>query len=156
MFRISKAEEQALRLTMRLASVGYQQTLGELAEAEQLPEPTVAKLMGLLKRGGVVDAVRGRHGGYVLAAPPARISAAKILRSVSSDPNFGYPCKLKEISKTCTWSGDCGLRPVWLLLEECLNQVLEQTTVEVMLQKEAVVGEKLKALWPLKNLDIQG
>ena len=77
MFRISKAEEQALRLTMRLASVGTQQTLGELAEAERLPEPTVAKLLGQLKRGGVVEAVRGRRGGYVLADQPAMISAAR-------------------------------------------------------------------------------
>ena len=37
MFRITKAEEQAVRLTMRLATAGGQQTLSDLAEAERLP-----------------------------------------------------------------------------------------------------------------------
>ena len=148
MFRISKAEEQALRLIMRLASIGSQQTLGELAEAETLPEPTVAKLLGQLKRGGVVDAVRGRHGGYVLADSPARISAAQILSCVASDSNFGYPCKWKDRADACTWSRDCGLRPVWILLEKRFSQILEQFTVADMLQKETIVVDQLKSFWP--------
>ena len=144
MFRISRAEEQALRLTMRLATAGSQQTLGELADAEQLPGPTVAKLLGQLKRGGVVDAVRGRHGGYVLADLPTRISAARILQSVASDSTFGYPCKCKEHLDACVWLRDCGLRPVWRRLDEHIQQVLEKTTVAEMIQKEAVVLDQMK------------
>ena len=154
MFRISRAEEQALRLTMRLAAVGSQQTLGELAAAEQLPGPTVAKLLGQLKRGGVVDAVRGRHGGYVLVDPPTRISAARILRCVASDSAFGYPCKWAERSETCTWSRDCGLRPVWQLLESRVGEVLEQTTVALMLQREATVSDQMKSVWPAAGRDL--
>ena len=50
MFRVTKAEEQALRLIMRMAVLARQVTLSELAEQEELPEPTVAKLLGLLRR----------------------------------------------------------------------------------------------------------
>ena len=155
MFRISKAEEQALRLIMRLAAMGAQQTLGSLAEAEELPEPTVAKLLGQLKRGGVVDAVRGRHGGYVLADSQDRISAAHILRCVASDSSLGYPCKRKDRYDACTWSRNCGLRPVWLLLEDQINYILEKTTVAEMLQKESVVREQLKAEWPSLGRKLQ-
>ena len=154
MFRISRAEEQALRLTMRLAAAGSQQTLGELAKAEQLPGPTVAKLLGQLKRGGVVDAVRGRHGGYVLADPPDRISAARILRCVASDSAFGYPCKREERSEACTWSRDCGLRPVWRLLEMRVSQVLERTTVAEMLRREASVISQIENVWPDAGQDL--
>ena len=55
MFRVTRAEEQAVRLIMRMAHVGDQVTLGDLAAAENLPEPTVAKLLGMLRRGGVID-----------------------------------------------------------------------------------------------------
>ena len=92
MFRVTRAEEQAVRLTMRLATEGCQKTLGELAVEENLPEPTVAKLLGMLRRGGVVQAVRGRHGGYVLAGAPETISAGAVIRSVCGDEVFEFPC----------------------------------------------------------------
>lgn len=148
MFRISKAEEQAMRLTMRLASARSQQTLGELAEAEELPEPTVAKLLGQLRRGGVVEAVRGRNGGYVLAGLPEEVSAAAILHSVATRPPFGYPCQEKTDPGDCTWSRDCGLRPVWRLLEQRVMQVLETTTVADMLTRESEMVRRLEASWP--------
>lgn len=148
MFRISKAEEQALRLTMRLASAQSQQTLGELAEAEQLPEPTVAKLLGQMRRGGVVDAVRGRNGGYVLAGPASEITAASILHSVATRRPFGYPCQEKTDPNDCTWSRDCGLRPVWRLLEQRVMQVLESTTVADMLARESEMVRRLEQAWP--------
>ena len=148
MFRISKAEEQALRLTMRLAAVGSQQTLGELAEAEQLPEPTVAKLLGQLRRGEVVDAVRGRHGGYVLADDASRISAARVLRAVATRSVFGYPCQNQGNPGDCAWSQDCGMRPIWRLLEKRVNLVLEQTTGADMIQREAIVSESVERGWP--------
>jgi len=137
-----------MRLTMRLAAADAQQTLGELAESEKLPEPTVAKLLGQLRRGGVVDAVRGRNGGYVLAGTADQTTAAAILRSVATRPPFGYPCQEKEDSADCTWYHECGLRPVWQLLERRVMHVLETTTVADMLKKEALVAEHLESAWP--------
>ena len=83
MFRVTRAEEQAVRLIMRLAIIGEQLTLSDLAEAEDLPEPTVAKLLGMLRRGGVVEAVRGRNGQGPRARPDRAASAP--------DPTLGTP-----------------------------------------------------------------
>lgn len=149
MFRISKAEEQALRLTMRLAAVGEQQTLGELAEAESLSEPTVAKLLGQLKRGGVVATLRGRRGGYILADAPETITADKILEAVASKAVFGFPCRNNENGDFCVWTGECGLRPVWALLEHRVMEVLRRTTVLDMLRNEKDSARKLAEVWPL-------
>ena len=129
MFRVTRAEEQAVRLTMRLATAGGQVTLASLAGAEQLPEPTVAKLLGMLRRGGVVDAVRGRHGGYVLADTPESITAGSVIRSISG----------------------CGLRPVWQHLGDRVSEVLEQTTVADLLKREAASTRDLQELWPLNE-----
>jgi Rrf2 family protein len=148
MFRITKAEEQAVRLTMRLASAGGQQTLSDLAEAEQLPEPTVAKLLGMLRKGKVVSAVRGRNGGYVLADAPARISTGMIIRSVSNDPSPGFPCG-DTGADACPRNSDCGLRPVWQHLEGRLTEVLNNTSVADLLEKEARAASNLQAQWPI-------
>lgn len=149
MFRVTRAEEQAVRLIMRLAAVGRQMTLADLAEAEDLPEPTVAKLLGMLRRGGVVEALRGRNGGYVLAADPARISAGRVIRSVSGDSVFEYPCSEANEQPDCPRNDDCGLRPVWQHLGHRVAEVLEQTSVADLLQKEAAASHHLQDLWPL-------
>lgn len=147
MFKISKAEEQGLRLIMRLASAGQQQTLSELAEAEELPEPTVAKLLGFLRRGGVVDAVRGRNGGYVLADSPQEISAGKVLFCLSGDPAFVFPC-LEKNDEDCPRNTDCGLRPVWHYLETRVADILNKTSVADLLRSEAQATVHLKEIWP--------
>jgi Rrf2 family protein len=149
MFRVNRAEEQAVRLTMRLAMHGGQITLGELAQAEDLPEPTVAKLLGMLRRGGVVDAVRGRHGGYVLADAPERISAARVIHSISGPSVFEFPCSDSNEKPDCHRTDDCGLRSVWQHLENRVSEVLEQTSVADLLRREAEAATNLHNLWPL-------
>ncbi len=148
MFKISKAEEQAMRLTLRLAASGQQQTLSDLALGEELPEPTVAKVLGQLRRGGVVDAVRGRHGGYILAGTPKEISARQVLSSVAVDFIAGSPCP-KHGNEPCPRNTDCGLRSVWQHLEKTLTEVLDRTTIADLLEKEAKVSAQLQDRWPL-------
>ena len=151
MFRVTRAEEQAVRLTMRLAADGGQKTLSELAVDEQLPEPTVAKLLGMLRRGGVVHAVRGRHGGYVLADTPEAISAGAVIRSVSGEDVFEFPCHDADVPPDCPRNTDCGLRPVWRHLGERVAEVLEQTSIADLLQREATQSRSLQELWPLAS-----
>jgi Rrf2 family protein len=151
MFRVTRAEEQAVRLVMRLAASGGQQTLAVLADAEKLPEPTVAKLLGMLRRGGVVEAVRGRNGGYVLAGRPEGISAAAVVQAVSGPDVFEYPCADALERPDCTRSTNCGLRPVWRHLGERVSEVLQQTSVADLLQREAEASRNLQELWPLNE-----
>ncbi|HPF70425.1 MAG TPA: Rrf2 family transcriptional regulator [Candidatus Krumholzibacteria bacterium] len=148
MFRVTRAEEQAVRLTMRLAADGGQKTLSELALGENLPEPTVAKLLGMLRRGGVVEAVRGRHGGYTLAGTPETISAGAVIRSVCGDDMFEYQCNdIGDLD--CPRMSDCGLRPVWRHLADRVSEILEQTTIADLLRREAAASRNLQELWPL-------
>ncbi len=151
MFRVTRAEEQGVRLTMRLATVGEQMTLGELAEAETLPEPTVAKLLGMLRRGGVVDAVRGRNGGYILNGLADQISISVILEVITGHPAYGYPCQKTNVNdeSECPRAGDCGLRPVWQHLESRVLEVLQETTIADLLKKESNSAKELDNLWPL-------
>ena len=149
MFRVTRAEEQAVRLIMRLAHVREQLTLAELAEAEDLPEPTVARLLNMLRRGGVVEAVRGRNGGYALAGSPDRISAGQVIRCISGAVVFGYPCNDGDGRPDCPRTTNCGLRPVWRHIESRVDEVLSQTSITDLLKSEAAAASQLTELWPL-------
>jgi len=149
MFRVTRAEEQAVRLIMRLAALGEQLTLSDLAVAEDLPEPTVAKLLGMLRRGGVVEAVRGRNGGYILANLPERTSAGSVIRSISGEQVFEYPCSDSNDRPDCPRTEDCGLRPVWQHLGNRVSEVLDQTSIADLLRTEESASSNLENLWPL-------
>lgn len=153
MLRITKAEDQAVRLVMQLADTGEQMTLGQLAEREGLPEPTVAKLLGQLRRGGVVAAIRGRHGGYMLADAPEQISAAQVLRALGSEPAPDHYCIAdpEGAAGSCHRTGDCGLRAVWRHLQLQVAALLEKTSIADLLHVEKRVGGRLEQLWPSED-----
>jgi len=148
MLRITKTEEHALRLVMRLARRGVQQTLAELAGAELLPEPTVAKLLGRLREGGIVAAQRGRHGGYGLAAAAHEISVAQVLRALRVPVLATHTCNGgRPAVDPCPRLADCGLRAVWEHLETSVTGLLERITVRDLLQAEAGMRDRVAALW---------
>ena len=153
MLRITKAEDQAVRLVMQLADSGQQMTLGQLAEREGLPEPTVAKLLGQMRRGGVVSAIRGRHGGYILADDPERISTAQVLRALGSEPAPDHPCVAdpEHAGGDCPRTGDCGLRAVWRHLQRQVASLLDNTSIADLLHVEKRVGGRLEQLWPTED-----
>ncbi len=152
MLRFTKAEEQALRLSMRLAETGRQLTLSELANQENLPEPTVAKLLGQLRRGGVIVAMRGRNGGYDLAHKPAHISVADVLKALGNDPAPVHPClERPQESRDCPRVADCGLRSVWRHLQNQVARLLHSTSLADLLQSEQRVLNHVDRVWPRED-----
>src|SRR2546422_5164614 len=89
--KITAQEEYGLRCLMRLARAAEQSaTLPEIAAAEGLSPPYVAKLMGVLRHAGIVDSVRGRAGGYRLAKSPGNIGLGSLLL-VLGEPLYDDP-----------------------------------------------------------------
>jgi Rrf2 family protein len=128
--RITKSEEYGLRLVMRLASEGGRLTIRELADSEQLPEPTVAKVIGRLRLSGVVSAERGRNGGYSLTTPAEEITIARVVEAFDErvyDPAF---CdRMSPGENACAHNTSCGLRPVWRGLTSVIGEFLAGITV---------------------------
>jgi Rrf2 family protein len=62
--------------------------LAEIAQAERLPPPFLAKAFQKLARHGMLVAQRGPGRGYVLARPPADISVRDVLEAIEGDDLF--------------------------------------------------------------------
>ena len=58
----------------------------ELAAEQELPGPFLEQVLLRLRRAGVLEARRGRHGGYRLLRPADALSLAEILSAVAADP----------------------------------------------------------------------
>jgi len=82
--KITKKGEYALRALLALAFVHGQRMLSlrEISEQEDLPVKFLEQIMIILKRGGFVQSVKGKHGGYSLSRAPAEITAGEVIRAV--------------------------------------------------------------------------
>lgn len=60
--------------------------LSEISERQRIPEKFLLQVMSALRQAGLVRSVRGQHGGYVLARPPAAITMNDVLRATGVEP----------------------------------------------------------------------
>jgi Rrf2 family protein len=64
----------------------------EIAEKLGLPEIPVRQALVRLRRAGILQAEKGRQGGYRLAKPPEKIPLLSVLRALADgDPADGDP-----------------------------------------------------------------
>ncbi len=128
--RVSKSEEYGLRLVMSLAVSGDQLTIRDLAEREELPDTTVAKIVGRLRRAGLVCAVRGRNGGYTLTRSADEISLAHVVNAFEAEVFSSDYCRtMSPGDGPCAKSAGCGLKPVWRGLKNVIGNFLDGITV---------------------------
>jgi Rrf2 family iron-sulfur cluster assembly transcriptional regulator len=111
----------------------------DLAAREKLPADYVEQIMLRLRRAEIVHSTRGARGGYVLARPAAEISVREIIQA-SELSTFDLHCVSHPVnSERCNAAGDCSIRPVWMLLQQKIDDVLEGVHLSDLLYDEPVV-----------------
>src|ERR1700722_8639835 len=116
--KITAQEEYGLRCLLRLARADADQpplTIPEIAAAEKLSPPNVAKLLSVLRQAGLIDSVRGRTGGYRLARPPAEIRLGAVLLALGEPLYEATFCERHTGPEpgACVNHDGCTLRALW-------------------------------------------
>lgn len=143
--KFSSQEEYGLRCLLRLGRQpeGTSLTIPEISKAEGISTPYVAKLMRILRTGGLVTSVRGQSGGYALARVPEKILVGEVMAVLGGrlfDPAF---CDMHTgDERVCTHSVDCSLRSLWRTVQMVIDQVLNQTTL-----RDLLVNEREMTAW---------
>ena len=137
--QFSAQEEYGLRCLLRLevAGSGKSATLAEISQAEGISVPYAAKMMRLLREGGLVTSARGQAGGYKLARPPESISVSEVLAVLGGRLFEGKFCDDHSGSEdTCTHSIDCSIRSLWRAVQAVVDRLLSQTTIKDLATSE--------------------
>src|SRR5579864_9715970 len=148
--KITSQEEYGLRCLLRLAraSGGRSLTIPEIATAEGLSVPYAAKLLAVLRQAGLIESVRGRAGGYRLAALPAEIRLGSLLLILGEplyvDPGYCERHAGTASNGVCVHHGACTLRALWLTLEQWMRHTLDQITLADLLESEGRITDLLK------------
>jgi Rrf2 family protein len=137
--KVSAQEEYGLRCMMQLANSTPQRplTINEIAEREGLSGAYAGKLMNLLRDAALVDSVRGRSGGYLMARPPERINLSEIMAALGGNIYEDHYCeRFPGEEDTCVHVGDCSIRSLWGSLQGMVDRVLSRTTLADLMQCE--------------------
>ena len=117
--KLSAQEEYGLRCLLRIGARGDGGTLTipEISRAEGISPEYVAKLMRILRRGGLVTSARGATGGYTLSRPADQITAGEALTVLGGRLfESGFCERHAGAESLCTHSIDCSLRSLWRTL----------------------------------------
>jgi Rrf2 family protein len=137
--KLSAQEEYGLRCLLQLARhpEGTSLTIADLARLEGISAPHVAKIMRLLRRGGLVRSTRGQSGGYTLARATDQVVVAEALAALGG-PLFdaGFCERHSGLEASCAHTVDCSIRPVLIQLQIAIDQVLGRLTLRQLLCSE--------------------
>ena len=131
--RVSAKADYAVRACAELAisPQGEPIAVDTLAAGQGLPTSFLERILGDLRRGGVVLSVRGRSGGYRLARPAAEITLADVMRAVEGP----LVTVRDERPPSLTYEGSAAaLLDVWVALRVSVRDVLDEVTIEQLAQ----------------------
>ena len=131
MIRISRLADYAV---MILASMNEQPealvTAGAVSGNTGLPEPTAAKVLKLLCKGGLLLSVRGAGGGYKLAGAAENITVAQIVTAVDG-PVALTACVDAEVD-CCDYQTCCPVKGRWDSVNDAVKNALDGVTLSDM------------------------
>lgn len=137
--KLSAQEEYGLRCLLYMARHGETRShsIPEISRAEGLSVPNVAKLMRILRLGGLVASVRGQAGGYTLSRPADQVTVSEILSLLGGSFFNGHFCdRHSGLERNCAHSGDCAVRLLWSAVQKSLDSILTKTSLRDLLRSE--------------------
>ena len=133
----SAQEAYGFRCLMELARNRNSEaiTAKRISEKENLSLDYVHKLLGILKRKGLVESSRGIKGGFRLSKDPHQITVREVLDHLLSELNSeGHCARFTRGGKLCPWWGKCELKPFLDLVYDYYEILASKATLGDLLE----------------------
>ena len=136
--RITKWGEFGILCCLYLARRAEKAPVGatDIAAAQMIPLQYTQQILQRLRKGKIIESVRGPHGGYRLVRTPAATTLREILYAAEGD-TFENICEVNPVYPEMCGNRACGLKVVWEDLKVAIDQLLEKRTLAEILILEA-------------------
>src|ERR1700691_4739923 len=129
---LSQRCRYAMKALINLARAdGTARGVSLIAAEENIPRKFLEAIMSDLRRGDLVEGVRGKLGGYRLAKPADLITFGEIIRLIDG-PLALLPCASRNFYRRCEDCPDeaaCVLRRVMFDVRNEASEILDRTTL---------------------------
>ena len=130
------------------ASEGKPRTFKEIAQSQKLSPHFVSTIAVQLKRAGLIRSIRGPSGGIVLAKDPKELRLLDVIESVRG-PFAVMPC-LTRPKPSCSEIATCPVYDMWAEINQRISAVLNDYTLQDVLDKIKAKAAKAKVAKPAK------
>ena len=135
MLRLTKLTDYGILLMTRMAASGQDRfSAAELADSTQIPMPTVSKILQMLQHEGMLDSIRGAHGGYRLTRPATEINVRDVI-GVFEGSIALTECNLDD-GGSCDQHAVCSTSNNWKRINAAVRQALESISLADMTEQD--------------------
>lgn len=126
---LTRKGEYAIRGIIHLAQLppGKVALISEIAEATDVPQTFLAKILQSFAKIGIVQSFRGAGGGFMLGRSASRITLREVVEAVEG-PILPNRCLIG--SGICERDSTCGVHPVWRQVQQRVVEILDGVTIE--------------------------
>ena len=130
---VSTKGRYALRVMVHFALSGGETfiPLKEIAEAENISQKYLESIMTTLSKGGFVDAVHGKGGGYRLNRKPEEYTVGSILKL--TEGGLSAVSCTSQGPAACSRATCCHALPMWEKLDSMIDAFFEGITLKDLL-----------------------
>ncbi|MBD3234646.1 MAG: Rrf2 family transcriptional regulator [candidate division Zixibacteria bacterium] len=117
-------------------------SLRAISDRQNLPISYLEQIFNRLKRVGLVNSIRGVHGGYHLGKPANEITVGSIIKVLEG------PIRLSKCNEpvanrpTCIGPNDCVAKVMWERLEHQIDELLEGISLEDLVRESESLGRQ--------------
>ncbi len=130
--KVTAIEEYGLRCMILFSKAPKGRlTIPEISKKEGLSIPYAGKLLMKLKKAGLVKAIRGRSGGFILIKPSNEIYLNEILSALGNSLYGSHHCDRYSVDdKFCRHQDDCKVGTLWGFFNQHIKGISEKVTLD--------------------------
>jgi len=102
--------------------------LQQIAQNQRISPSYLERVLRILRQSGLVQSVRGAHGGYYLAQAPQEITVGQVVRALEG-PISPVDCVSEGNPSPCEQVQHCSTRLAWLRLRDGIAAALDALTL---------------------------
>ncbi len=134
--KVSTRTQFALRILIQLGTEtrkGHLLQGKEIAARQGINEPYLEQIMVSLKKAGVVQTVRGRNGGYLLARAPIDVPLLEVIETFEGELDLS---DAKKDGKLAESPESVAATSVWAEMTRALRESAGKITLASIIDKE--------------------
>jgi Rrf2 family protein len=149
--KISTRGRYAVRAIMYLAGKYGQAPvpLNVISRDQELSVKYLENIMRTLISSGIVVSTKGKAGGYIMAKPPEKVTAADILCITEGSLS---PVDCLDNCFACSRSKACASREMWGGLGKAIMDYLASVTVAQLVKNQKICESGTQSSRLLKNM----
>lgn len=139
--QLTQFTDYSLRALIYIALKKASCTIKEIAEAYDISENHLVKIVHNLSKLELIKTTRGKHGGILMAQEPSSINLGELVALL--EPHFDLvPCFNKEKANCCI-APACRLKGILHEAERAFRAVLDRYTLADILMNGSALGALL-------------